>query len=39
MTPNQIKKNMKRLSKQIMISIGVFDFFVNITFAAVSRRF
>lgn len=39
MTPNQIKNNMKRLSKQIMISIGVFDFFVSTTSAAVSRKF
>lgn len=39
MTPNQIRNNMKRLSKQIMISIGVFDFFVSTASAAVSRKF
>ncbi len=39
MTPKQIKNNMKRLSKQIMISIGVFDFFISTTSAAVSRKF
>lgn len=39
LTPNQIKNNMKRLSKQIMISIGVFDFFVNTAATAVSRKF
>ncbi len=38
-TPDQIRKSMKRLSKQIMKSIGVFDFFVNSAASAVSRKF
>ena len=38
-TPNQIKRKMKSLSKRIMISIGIFDFIINATASAVSRKF